>query len=67
MPHLSHMFYGNLSKRSSLVLMSRLGINSDQLLVVIVYGQVIECHLTFMRGELHIVIVMKKFLLQLKG
>ena len=42
-------------KRSSSVIRSRLGLKSDQELVVISYGHATECHLTFVRGELHIV------------
>ena len=56
------MLYGNLQNsvissksvlKSSSVISSQIGVMSDQLRGVIVYGHVPECHVTFGRGRLH--------------
>ena len=44
-----------VSKRLSLVKRSRIGIQSDRWRNVIVFGPTKECHLIFVREELHIV------------
>ena len=47
--------YLKFDKMARSVMMSRLGIKSDRKWVVIVYGHITECFLTFIKGELHIV------------
>ena len=59
MLHPSQMFYGNISlvsKRSSWVKRSLIGIKSDRWGIVIIIGQATECHVAFVvRKELRIV------------